>query len=272
MLTYLGSTVTSHYHKLVKRCWSKVISGRPTLAKVVVAGSFFALFALVAGAGLFFYIYFRHKDHFAEIEEELVSGKRRYKPQLEDAGNGLCEKHASKRGWWEKLCGKKRKRSGDEEAPKDENDQIRGGDLREPNQNMTQRKATGNDGKEHHKEKRKTTKKRVKSKKSDPKKKNKKLRANRNLKKKGKRGQPNRKKEEAREKPEDRAAGETLEDLWNMRMQEVQRAKQEENIIDQRLKVKKPEAADRANWEKSRVPPTAQHPDTASTARESSQE
>ncbi|XP_077140521.1 uncharacterized protein LOC143805280 isoform X2 [Ranitomeya variabilis] len=84
-----GSTATSHYHKLIKRCWNKVIPGRPTLARVVVAGTFFILAAVIAGLCLFFYIYFRHKDEYADFEEGLLSRRRCFKPHLEDVEAGL---------------------------------------------------------------------------------------------------------------------------------------------------------------------------------------
>ncbi|XP_073423445.1 uncharacterized protein [Dendrobates tinctorius] len=66
-----------------------VIPGHPTLARVVVAGTFFILAAVIAGLFLFFYIYCRHKDEYADLEEGLLSRRRCFKPQLEDVEAGL---------------------------------------------------------------------------------------------------------------------------------------------------------------------------------------
>ncbi|XP_073397485.1 uncharacterized protein [Dendrobates tinctorius] len=71
------------------RLLPSVIPGHPTLARVVVAGTFFILAAVIAGLFLFFYIYCRHKDEYADLEEGLLSRRRCFKPQLEDVEAGL---------------------------------------------------------------------------------------------------------------------------------------------------------------------------------------
>ncbi|XP_069799156.1 uncharacterized protein [Dendropsophus ebraccatus] len=150
-----------------------VITGRPTLSKVVVGGSIFILTALVAGLSLFCYVYCKYKDLYAEIEEDLLTGRRQFRPQLDDEKKGLLgigtDKPDSfmrkiKRNKWRKQPEEEGREEGEdrEEENKEEDEphrtrrdrtrhkepdesQVQGGDLKKPSENQAgiQGKAKG---------------------------------------------------------------------------------------------------------------------------------
>ncbi|XP_075684325.1 uncharacterized protein LOC142652559 [Rhinoderma darwinii] len=87
--------------KTADRCWNSVIPGRPILSRVIVAGIFFLLIALLLGLWLFFCVYFslkldgylssmtecngisyKLKPEYLKVQKELLEGKRIFRSDL----------------------------------------------------------------------------------------------------------------------------------------------------------------------------------------------
>ncbi|XP_075684321.1 uncharacterized protein LOC142652556 [Rhinoderma darwinii] len=68
--------------KTVDRCWNSVIPGRPILSRVIVAGIFFLLIALLLGLWLFFCVYYKLKPEYLKVQKELLEGKRIFRSDL----------------------------------------------------------------------------------------------------------------------------------------------------------------------------------------------
>ncbi|XP_075690877.1 uncharacterized protein LOC142659051 [Rhinoderma darwinii] len=113
------SRLAGWFRNTSDKFWNSVIPGRPTLAKVVVAGASF--FAIALGLGLYLFIYVYRKVHpeYVKLETELLQGKRVFRPE---SPPGLYSKIA------QKLVPKKHrvvKQKRDIEEGDDEKDQNR---------------------------------------------------------------------------------------------------------------------------------------------------
>ncbi|CAH2306279.1 Hypothetical predicted protein [Pelobates cultripes] len=79
----------------IKRCWNKVIPGKPILARVVVASIFFFAMAIGTGMYLVVRVHMYHNTVIQKILEELYTGARKVKPyykpdsfkESQDSGN-----------------------------------------------------------------------------------------------------------------------------------------------------------------------------------------